>query len=371
MEGQALSSDSQNKHTEILEKLTCELRQFNGFGASFFRVAAAQTGMAVTDIQVIDLLDLLGPSTAGQLAELTGLTTGAITRILDRLEKAEFVRRERDPNDGRKVIVRLARYTDDTHKIRSILSSVGTAWNEVVARYDEEQIAFLLEFLTHSNTLSRQKLVQLQQEVSPDEGEVFSAPLEDQKRGQLVVSCGIARLSLHADDRMTKLYQARFEGPIPKVSAKEGEVTIRYPRRLLGLGEKQGRAEIALSSAIPWRMVIQGGAAEVEAHLRGLKLAGLEIKGGFSLIRLDLPAPSGVVPIQISGGASEIEVRRPAGVAARGRFKGWVSELMFDEQIFSGVGNNARLQSSGFDPTAPCYDIEVTSYADRVTITSG
>jgi len=363
-----LSSDSQNKHAEALEKLTCELRQFNGLGASFFRVAAAQTGMAVTDIQVMDLLDLIGPSTAGQLAELTGLTTGAITRILDRLEKTELVRRERDPNDGRKVIVRLARGTDDTHKMRSILSSVGTAWNEVVSLYDEEQIAFLLEFLTHSNALSRQKLVQLQQEVSPDEGGVFSASLEDQERGQLIVSCGIARLSLHADDRMTKLYQARFEGPIPKVSAKEGRVTVRYPRRLLGLGEKQGRAEIALSSAIPWQIVIHGGAAEVEAHLHGLDLARMEIMGGFSLIRLDLGAPTGRVPIQIKGGASDITVMRPVGVAARAHLKGWVSELVFDEQAWSGAGNNVRLQSPGFDPTVPCYDIEITSYANMVTI---
>lgn len=365
-----MSSDSQNKHAEALEKLTCELRQFNGLGASFFRVAAAQTGMAVTDIQVMDLLDLIGPSTAGQLAELTGLTTGAITRILDRLEKTELVRRERDPNDGRKVIVRLARGTDDTHKMRSILSSVGTAWNEVVSLYDEEQIAFLLEFLTHSNALSRQKLVQLQQEVSPDEGGVFSASLEDQERGQLIVSCGIARLSLHADDRMTKLYQARFEGPIPKVSAKEGRVTVRYPRRLLGLGEKQGRAEIALSSAIPWQIVIHGGAAEVEAHLHGLDLARMEIMGGFSLIRLDLGAPTGRVPIQIKGGASDITVMRPVGVAARAHLKGWVSELVFDEQAWSGAGNNVRLQSPGFDPTVPCYDIEITSYANMVTIAS-
>ena len=365
-----MSSDSQNKHAEALEKLTCELRQFNGLGASFFRVAAAQTGMAVTDIQVMDLLDLIGPSTAGQLAELTGLTTGAITRILDRLEKTELVRRERDPNDGRKVIVRLARGTDDTHKMRSILSSVGTAWNEVVSLYDEEQIAFLLEFLTHSNALSRQKLVQLQQEVSPDEGGVFSASLEDQERGQLIVSCGIARLSLHADDRMTKLYQARFEGPIPKVSAKEGRVTVRYPRRLLGLGEKQGRAEIALSSAIPWQIVIHGGAAEVEAHLHGLDLARMEIMGGFSLIRLDLGAPTGRVPIQIKGGASDITVMRPVGVAARAHLKGWVSELVFDEQAWSGAGNNVRLQSPGFDPTVPCYDIEVTGHANMVTITA-
>ena len=105
MEEYKLSSASQDKR----EEFTRELRQFTGLNASFFRLAAARVGIAVTDMQVIDLLDLTGPSTAGQLADLTGLTTGAITRILDRLEKAGLVRRERDPYDGRKVIVRLER----------------------------------------------------------------------------------------------------------------------------------------------------------------------------------------------------------------------------------------------------------------------
>jgi DNA-binding MarR family transcriptional regulator len=366
-----LSSGSQEKHAEVLGELARELRQFNGLASSFYRVAATRIGMAVTDMQVMDLLDLTGPSTAGQLADLTGLTTGAVTRILDRLEKAGLVQRERDPNDGRKVIVRLAGGKDEMHKVRSLLNSVGKVWDEMASRYDEEQIAFLLEFLKHSNTLSRQELVQLQQEAPSDEGEIFSAPLEDQESGRLVVSCGIFRLSLRADDRMTELYQARFEGPLPKVKTKEGAVTIRYPQRLLGLGEKQGVAEVALSAAIPWRIVIQGGAAEVVAELGGLDLAGLEVTGGFSMIRLDLPAPSGVVPIRISGGASEITVRRSVGVAARVKLKGWVSELVFDDQTLSGVGNNVRMQSPGFDPTAPCYDIEVTSYASMVTITSG
>jgi hypothetical protein len=49
---------------------------------------------------------------------------------------------------------------------------------------------------------------------------------------------------------------------------------------------------------------------------------------------------------------------------------GWVSELIFNDQTFRGVGNNVRLQSLGFDPIAPCYDIEVTSYVNVVTITS-
>jgi predicted transcriptional regulator len=326
--------------------------------------------MAVTDMQIMEILDITGPSTAGQLAEFTGLTTGAITRILDRLEEAGLVRRERDPNDGRKVIVRFARDNDEIHKVRSILDSVGRVWNEIASRYGDGQIAFLLEFLKHSNALSRQELVRLQ-EAPESEGEIFSAPREDQESGRLVVSCGISRLGLRADDRMADLYQARFEGPLPKVNTKEGTITIRYPRRLLGLGEKQGAAEVALNAAIPWRIVIQGGAAEVAADLGGLDLAGLEVTGGFSMIRLILPTPDGVVPIRIRGGASEITIRRPAGVPARIHLKGWVSELVFDDQTFSGVGNNARLQNPGYDPSIPYYDIEITSYANMVTITPG
>jgi DNA-binding MarR family transcriptional regulator len=61
-----------------------ELRQFTGLAASFFRAAAARLGMTVTDLQVIDILESIGPSTAGQLADLTGLTTGAITGMLNR-----------------------------------------------------------------------------------------------------------------------------------------------------------------------------------------------------------------------------------------------------------------------------------------------
>jgi hypothetical protein len=154
------------------------------------------------------------------------------------------------------------------------------------------------------------------------------------------------------------------------VKAKDGVVTIRYPRRLLGLGEKQGQAMVALSVAIPWWIAIQGGAAEAVAELGGLNLAGLEVKGGFNTIRLDLPTPTGRVPIRLAGGASEITVRRPAGVATRINFKGWADALVFDDQAFSVAGNISQLQSPGFDPTAPCYDIEITSYANRVTIIS-
>jgi DNA-binding MarR family transcriptional regulator len=325
--------------------------------------------MADTDMQVMDLLDLIGPSTAGQLADLMGLTTGTFTGILNRLEKAGLVHRERDPNDGRRVIVRLARGKDVMHEVSSIFAPRGHAWDELASHYNDEQLASLLEFLKHSNMISRQELVRLR-EAPSGVGGIFSAPLEGLERGRLVVSCESSWLTVRADDAMAELYQARFEGPVPSVAVKEGVVTIRYPRRLLVLGGEKGAAEVALSVAIPWWIVIQGGASEISAELGGLNLAGLEVKGGVSMIRLDLPVPSGVVPIRISGGASEITVRRPAGVAARAHLKGWVSTFVFDDQTFSDMGNNVRLQSPGFEPTALYYDIEVASSASTVTITS-
>jgi DNA-binding MarR family transcriptional regulator len=344
-----------------------ELRKINGFGASFFRVAATQIGMAAdTDIQVMDILDLAGEVSAGQLADLMGMTTGAIARILNRLEEAGLVRRARDKSDGRRVIVRLERGKDEMHKVHSILASLEKTWDEVVSRYDEEQLAFLLEFLQHSNALSRKELVQLQ-EVPPDEGKIFSAPLEDLSSGQLVVS-SCARLTLRTSEGMVELYQARFEGSVPNVAAKDGVVTIRYPRRLLGLSGEQRQAVVTLSRAIPWQMVIQSGGSDVTAELGGLDLASFEIKGGGSRIHLELPVPSGVVPIRISGGGSEIMVRRPAGVAVRAHLKGWGSACVFDDQTH--MGNNGWLQSSGLEPTASYYNIEVASSGSMVTITS-
>ena len=364
-----MSSGSQEKHAEVLGELARELRQSTSLGASLFRAAAARTGMTVTDMQVIDLLESTGEASAGQLADLTELTTGAITGMLNRLEEAGLVRRERDPNDARRVIVQLAPGKDERREISSIFDSMRKAWDEMASRYDDEQIAFLLEFLKRSNALSRREIVRLREGPPGGDG-IYSAPLGDLESGRLVVSSGVSRLTVRADDGMGELYQARFEGPLPSVAAKDGVVTIRYPRRLWVLGREQRAAEVTLSAAIPWQIVIQGGASEIEARLRGLDLAGLEVKAGASMIRLELPAPTGRVPIRISGGASDITVRRPADAAARVHLKGWVSTFVFDDQRFSDVGNDVRLQSPGFELTAPCYDIEVASSASTVTITS-
>src|SRR5258708_738586 len=113
MECLKLSRDSQEHRAQLLTQLAQELRQLKALGASFVRAAAARMGVTVTDMQVIESLTSSGPMTAGQLADLTGLTTGAITGMLNRLEEAGLGRRERDPEDGRRVIVRIN--PDTTH----------------------------------------------------------------------------------------------------------------------------------------------------------------------------------------------------------------------------------------------------------------
>ena len=360
---------SGNKQTEIDGKLVNELRQCYGLGASFFRAAAAQIELTDTDMQVIDLLESTGEASAGQLANLMGLATGTFTANLNRLEKAGIVRRERDPNDGRRVIVKLATGSDGKQESVPLFSSLGKAWEELAAQYDDEQKAFLLEFLQHSNALAREEITLLREAQMGNE-ETLSAPLGNLERAQLVISSDTFGLNLRTGNLKDALYRARFEGPVPDVKVKDGVVTIRYPRRLWLPGMKKRAAEVTLSVAIPWQIVLQGGASEITADLSNLNLASLELKGGAHTAQIELPAPSGVVPLRISGGASETTIRRPAGTAARVHLKGWASEFVFDDQIFSAVGNDVRLQSQGFDSDAPFYDIEVDSSASQLTITA-
>jgi DNA-binding HxlR family transcriptional regulator len=367
-----LSSDAENSEktrVEFLAPLARELRQFLGLGASFFRAAAARSGMTVTDLQVMDILESTGPMTAGQLADLTGLTTGAITGMLNRLEESGLVQRVRDPSDGRRVIVRLASRPEDRNGTGPVFDELESAWEELASQYDEAQLALMLDFLKRSNALSRQELVRLRAAPQDAEG-IYSSARGDLSSARLVVPAGIAALTLRVNPDMADLYQANFEGAVPNVTGKDGVVTIRYPRRLWILGGMQGTAEVTLNATLPWSIAIQGGASNITADLTGLDLSGLEVKGGMNMISVQLPVPTGVVPIRLSGGASTVTIRRPADVPARVHLKGWASQLEFDDQSFSNLGSDVRLQSPGYEGTGPGYEIEIASSVSMIIITS-
>lgn len=365
-----MSRDSQNQRAELVAELGQALRQHDGLIASFFRALAARIGVTATDMQVIEGLAASGPMTAGQLADLAGLTTGAITGMINRLEEVGLVQRERDPEDGRRVIVRLEENSDQLQRIASLFQMREQAWEELTGQYDAEQLAVLVSFFNRVNEVAQQEILWLREPPASEEG-VHSAPLGDLTSARLVIPSGGFALTLRASADLTTLYQAIFEGPTPDVKVKDGVVTIRYQKRLFGLAGSEGLANVTLNAAIPWHIAIRSGGSAITAQLAGLNLAGLEVKGGGSMIRLELPMPSGEVPVQISGGGSEITVLRPAGVAACVHLKGWGSAFTFDNQTFSNLGSDVRLQSAGYEAADHRYDIEVSSSGSMVTITAG
>jgi len=122
--------------------------------------SAEKIGINVTDLNCLNILALGGRLTAGELAKQTGLTTASITGVLDRLEEAGFVRRERDPSDRRRVIVRLdaARGVRD---VAPVFAPVIAAWREVAAQYTDDELRLLLGFQEQLERIMRERLVEL------------------------------------------------------------------------------------------------------------------------------------------------------------------------------------------------------------------
>src|SRR5438105_13746129 len=88
-----------------MQELEHAMRRTSGLGAIFSQTVADSAGISSSDLECLDFLNLEGRMTAGRLAEITGLTTGAITGVVDRLEQAGFVCRERDADHRRKVFI--------------------------------------------------------------------------------------------------------------------------------------------------------------------------------------------------------------------------------------------------------------------------
>jgi DNA-binding MarR family transcriptional regulator len=113
----------------------------------YHQAIADRLGLGTADWKCLDVLLKSGPVSAGQLAELTGLSTGAITGIVDRLEHAGHVRRERDPADRRRVIIQPVPQPELAREVTRIFESLGQAMSWVSERYSDEQLAVIAGFL--------------------------------------------------------------------------------------------------------------------------------------------------------------------------------------------------------------------------------
>jgi DNA-binding MarR family transcriptional regulator len=111
----------------------------------FNHAANARLGLGASDSQFLTLLRTRGPMTPGQLAEATGLTSGTVTGVIDRLEKAKLVRRERGSGDRRKVLV--VPMADAVDRLAPIYAGQGALLQRVLARRTRGELDVISRFL--------------------------------------------------------------------------------------------------------------------------------------------------------------------------------------------------------------------------------
>jgi DNA-binding MarR family transcriptional regulator len=146
----------------LLEEFTSEVRRYQNAQDEFDDAAAERLGINRTDLRCLDLIDLAGRMTAGQLASESGLSTGAVTTLVDRLERAGYVRRVRDDVDRRRVLVELT----DAARTRAgeIWAPIGQESAERMAAYSDAEVEFLLDFLKGSREFLARHLARIKEQ---------------------------------------------------------------------------------------------------------------------------------------------------------------------------------------------------------------
>jgi DNA-binding MarR family transcriptional regulator len=130
----------------LVQELEHAVRRSSAQGVIFGQTVAGSIGISGSDLECLDFLNLEGRVTAGRLAEVTGLTTGAITGVVDRLEKAGLVRRERDASDRRKVFI--ATVPENVARIGRYYVHMQRAMLKVWESYSDAELRLLLRFAT-------------------------------------------------------------------------------------------------------------------------------------------------------------------------------------------------------------------------------
>jgi DNA-binding MarR family transcriptional regulator len=351
-----------------IESVVRSLRRVNLQGSLFGQTVAVRFGLSESDIETLEALIERGASTAGRLGELTGLTSGAVTRVIDRLEQSGYVRRVPDPSDRRRVIVEVV--PEKVAGIQSTLDRVGAASAEEIGRYTDAQLAMITGFLTRMEQITRDEATNLRDHTAESDDEPrsseHSAPLGGLTSARLLIRSGLSEVRLRAGSSSADLYRAQFEGATPQVRLRDGRVIIQY--RGIPFDWRKRRAALALNPTIPWAIAIVGGIERVEADLRALDVRGLTLTGGTERIEFELGAPRGDVPVEVIGGAKTLRVVRPLGVPLRLSVTGGAGRVELDGLPQGAKGGIWSIESDGWAGSTDRFSVSVVGGSKSIEV---
>jgi DNA-binding MarR family transcriptional regulator len=145
---------------DLIGELITEFRAAGNQDNAFDNLAADRLGLNRTDLHAINIIENSGGLTAGELAKEAGLTTGAVTGVIDRLERAGYARRVSDPGDRRRVKLEVT--PKFYARADRIWGPVASDWtSRLGARFTAEELERVIEFLRTTNELSGEHLERL------------------------------------------------------------------------------------------------------------------------------------------------------------------------------------------------------------------
>lgn len=136
---------------DLLNSLTQSLKRYGMRSILFQQNMAQKIGVAHTDLKTAEILIETGPVTAGELAKMTGLSTGSVTALIDRLEKSGYVKRERDHIDGRRV--KIVPIKERQEQIEAHYQALSVATKELCTSYNESELTVILRFVEDINRI--------------------------------------------------------------------------------------------------------------------------------------------------------------------------------------------------------------------------
>jgi hypothetical protein len=188
-----------------------------------------------------------------------------------------------------------------------------------------------------------------------------TADRDNRQQAELAVLSGATAVVVRSADLGGQLFRAWT--PEGSRLAPQANVDGDVVRLSFGEGHGNGPAEIHvdLAADVAWKVRLDGGAAEQTVDLRTATVKAVDFGAGAQRINVTLPAPVGIVPIRMTGGASVFDLHLPVGTEAEVRFTGGAGQAVIDGAASAGLAGGTVLHTANFHTTADHYAVDAVA----------
>ena len=152
--------------TTLTQQIGMQLAELQNAADAFDQAAARVLGINANDLQCLALISIRGPMSAGELAEAAGLTPGAITMLVDRLERAGYARRTRDTVDRRRVAVEATPHAMEL--TGSIWGPLAEEGRQALSKYSDADLRAIASFLRDARAIQERHALRIRALVVDD-----------------------------------------------------------------------------------------------------------------------------------------------------------------------------------------------------------